>query len=54
MTWVDVFAACYLSQLSAHHEGSLEAVPNLKALVDRVVKLPQIEKWIKERPDTPM
>ncbi|KAK4298548.1 hypothetical protein Pmani_029107 [Petrolisthes manimaculis] len=54
MTWVDVFTACYLSQLSAHHEGSLEAVPNLKALVDKVVKLPQIEKWIKERPDTPM
>ncbi|XP_071531126.1 hematopoietic prostaglandin D synthase-like isoform X3 [Panulirus ornatus] len=54
MTWVDVFAACYLSQLSSHHEGSLEAVPRLKNLVEKVVKLPLIEKWIKERPDTPM
>ncbi|XP_066942426.1 hematopoietic prostaglandin D synthase-like [Macrobrachium rosenbergii] len=54
MTWSDVFVACYLSQLSAHHEGSLDAVPRLKALVEKVVKIPQIEKWIKERPDTPM
>ncbi|XP_042204681.1 hematopoietic prostaglandin D synthase-like isoform X2 [Homarus americanus] len=54
MTWVDVFAACYLSQLSSHHEASLEAVPRLKILVEKVIKLPQIEKWIKERPDTPM
>ncbi|XP_045614841.1 hematopoietic prostaglandin D synthase isoform X1 [Procambarus clarkii] len=54
MTWVDVYAACYLSQLSTHHESSMEAVPRLKSVVDRVLKLPQIEKWIKERPDTPM
>lgn len=54
MTWVDIFAACYLSQLSTHHESSLEAVPRLKNVVDKVIKLPQIEKWIKERPDTPM
>ncbi|KAK7073464.1 hypothetical protein SK128_021718 [Halocaridina rubra] len=54
MTWSDIFVACYLSQLSAHHESSLDAAPRLKTLVERVVKLPQIEKWLKERPETPM
>ncbi|XP_050722901.1 hematopoietic prostaglandin D synthase-like [Eriocheir sinensis] len=54
MTWADVFAACYLSQLAAQYEGSLDVVPRVKKLVDKVVKLPQIEKWLKERPETPM
>lgn len=54
MTWVDVFAACYLSQVATQHDASLDAVPRLKKLVDKVIRLPQIEKWMKERPDTPL
>ncbi|MPC53753.1 Hematopoietic prostaglandin D synthase [Portunus trituberculatus] len=52
MTWVDLFAACYLKEITLQHEGSLDAVPRLKKHVEKIAKLPQIEKWLKERPDS--
>ena len=54
MTWVDLFCACYLRELAHQHEGVLDAVPRLKKNVEKISKLPQIEKWLKERPETPL
>jgi len=54
MTWVDIFASCYLIQLKIQNPDSFESVPRLKDLLQRVNDLPQIAKWIEERPETPM
>ncbi|RXG68212.1 putative glutathione S-transferase 9 [Armadillidium vulgare] len=52
MTWVDIFVACYVSQLNAHSEESFVSFPLVKSHFERVVALPQIQKWLKQRPQT--
>ncbi|XP_076034685.1 hematopoietic prostaglandin D synthase-like [Oratosquilla oratoria] len=54
MTWVDIFAACYLSQVAQQQAGALNASARVRRVVEAVSNLPQIQKWIKERPETPM
>jgi len=52
ITWVDLFATCYLSQLTGMPKDTMNAVPKLKGLIDTVLALPQIKKWVGERPVT--
>ncbi|KAB7495423.1 putative glutathione S-transferase 5 [Armadillidium nasatum] len=52
MTWVDILVACYLSQLNTHSEESFISFPLVKSHFERIVALPQIQTWLKQRPQT--
>lgn len=54
MTWVDLFATCYLGQLKLQNPDSFNGHHRLKNLMEKVHDLPPIKKWIKERPVTPL
>ncbi|XP_018024049.1 probable glutathione S-transferase 7 [Hyalella azteca] len=54
LTWVDVFVACYLSQLSSQHKDCLDAAPKVRDLISTVTSKPALKKWLEVRPVTPM
>ena len=54
VSYVDLFFYHILSYLQSYAPNILDDFPALKKLNESVMKLPNIAKWIKERPDTPL
>ena len=53
ITWADLAYYGYFSFLiEKFGEPFLKVTPNLKALIERVEKLPNIQKWLEVRPKT--
>ena len=53
ITWADLAYYGYFSFLvEKFGEPFLKVTPKLKALIERVEKLPNIQKWLEVRPKT--
>lgn len=53
LTWIDLCFSTYASILDGESKNVFDKFPTLQKLIETVHKLPAIEKWIKQRPETP-
>ena len=53
MSWADLTIAEFLQRLDEFRPGCIDAYPKCKALVKRVHELPNIAKYVAQRPKTP-
>ena len=52
LTWADLAIADLIGLISEYDQEVLEKAPQLDELTKRVNALPNIQKWIEERPKT--
>ena len=53
LTWVDLAFFNWIAMVVARDPAVLDNYPSLKKLKETVETLPNIAKWLKERPETP-
>ena len=52
VTWVDLFFYTMITKLPTENKNALDKYPGLNKVKKNVESLPNIAKWIKERPET--
>lgn len=53
ITWADIYIADHLTTIEECFPNMFDGYPKVKEFCERILEIPQLKKWIQERPKVP-